>query len=182
MEVWNLEVYFTKDQVFQLLRNTKMTQKGPALQFRSVSIHHWSFCKINWSTALYMFMKQNKLPRVFQQLNGRGGNGIPALWIFMRGPFPLTIPSSMHWMRCEIIVLPISTYIQQELNMKRWFIWGTLTRYAEHKWARSTLWHFQNLNYSFSNHQFPFFSVISLFNILHARDLPCKFYKLAIKI
>lgn len=82
MEVWNLEFYFTKDQVFQLLRNTKMTQKGPALQFRSVSIHHWSFCKINWSTALYMFMKQNKLPRVFQQLNGRGGNGIPALWIF----------------------------------------------------------------------------------------------------
>lgn len=38
------------------------------------------------------------------------------------------------------------------------------------------------LNYSFSNHQFPFFSVISLFNILHGRDLSYKFYKLAIKI
>lgn len=130
-----------------------------------------------------MFMKPNKLARVFQQLSGRASNGIPAPWIFMLGPFPLTIPSSVDWNVKSLFYLYQHWSNRQELNRRRRrFIWGTLTRCAECKWARSALWHIQNLNYSFSNHQFPFFSVISLFNILQARDLPCKFYKLAIKI
>lgn len=187
MEVWNSEIDFTKRQELQLLRNTKIRHKGPDWDLRGhLSLQQWEPLQRRHSSVRVVEAKRSCPRTVSNSVSELAMAFLPLgslCWVLSLDHHFIDGLTEVWNCRC---FPPINIKITGKEN----WIWrgGSFEEhwqdalYASEPAVLYDTFRTWRLNYSFSNHQFPFFSVISLFNILHGRDLWYKFYKLVIKI